>query len=103
MAVSLSAKHSGLLRYRVADMSTAVPGEDFAPVSGSVAVNGSNAVIPITLLDDTHLEPVKLLAVDLVEGHAGFGGQVALQHSEQAARRQLHPSLAQCRNHISKA
>jgi hypothetical protein len=71
LAVSFGTNYSGLLRYRVADMSTAVSGEDFAPVPGTVAVHGNNAVIPITVLDDTNIEPVKLLVVDLVEDPQG--------------------------------
>jgi len=67
LAVTFSTNYSGTLLYQVADMSTAVAGEDFAPVSGTVAVNGNSAVIPIVLLDDTNMEPAKLLAVDLVE------------------------------------
>jgi hypothetical protein len=67
LRVTFSLPFTGTLHYRVADMSTAVSGEDFAPVSGTVAVTGTNALIPLTLLDDTNMEPTKLLAVDLAE------------------------------------
>lgn len=67
LTVTLNTNYSGSLRYQVASLSTAVSGVDFAPVSGAVVVNGLTATIPITLLDDTNMEPAKLLAVDLVE------------------------------------
>ncbi len=66
LAVTFDRNYNGPLHYRIAGISTAVPGEDFVPVTGTVTVNGDAAVIPITLLDDTRVDPVKVLAVDLV-------------------------------------
>jgi len=66
LSVVFSAPYSGPLHYRIAEMSTAVAGKDFVPVSGTVTVNGASAVIPVTLIDDTRADPVKVLAVDLV-------------------------------------
>lgn len=67
LAVNLNTNYSGTLSYRIAEMTSAVSNQDFAPVSGVVTVNGSTASIPITLLDDTNMEPAELLAVDLIE------------------------------------
>jgi hypothetical protein len=67
LAVTLTTNYTGRLLYRIADISTALSNQDFGPISGSVTVNGNSVVIPIALLEDTNMEPVKVLAVDLVE------------------------------------
>lgn len=61
----------GMLRYRIADMSTAVAGQDFAPVTGTVFVSGTSAVIPISLVDNTNIQSSRMLAVDLLADPTG--------------------------------
>jgi hypothetical protein len=68
LRVNFTLPFTGTLAYRIADMSTALSGVDFVPVSGTVDVLGvSQATIPITLVDDQTIEDTKLLAVDLVD------------------------------------
>jgi hypothetical protein len=61
----------GTLHYRIADMSTAVAGQDFAPVTGSMFVTGSSAVIPISLVDNTNIQSSRMLVVDLLADPSG--------------------------------
>lgn len=77
--VEFSRAFSGTLHYAVMVQSTALAGEDFAPVSGAVDVDGTSGLIEIDLIDDVIVEPMQCIVVELlgVEGAATQPGYYA--------------------------
>lgn len=70
--VEASSLYSGTLSYSVSVMSTAENGSDFiATQSGSVAVNGTTAGIPVEILDDFEVEDIEAIVLELHDDDAG--------------------------------
>ena len=70
--VELDRLYSGTLQYVVSVMSTASNGADFtAPQTGTVAVNGTTAAIPVVILDDLGVEEIEAIVLELRDDAAG--------------------------------
>ncbi|MFT4640882.1 MAG: hypothetical protein ACI8T1_004215 [Verrucomicrobiales bacterium] len=60
--------YNGTLHYAIHDSGTGVEGADFASIgSGAVSVNGASATIPITSIENSAVDPHRLIMIDLVE------------------------------------
>jgi hypothetical protein len=70
--VEFNTLYSGRLYYSVSVMSTATNGVDFsAAQSGMLAVNGTNAAIPILVQDDLEVEDIEAIVIELNDDAAG--------------------------------
>ncbi len=65
LPIRLSKPFSGTLRYLVSG--TAIPGRDLQPLSGTIAVNGSTASLPLTLINTPEIESARSLVISLQE------------------------------------
>ena len=63
--ITFSAPYHGIVRYTVSG--TAMSG-DYVSLSGEVFVNGTSATIPVTLLDDGSIGPLRYLTLTLQAG-----------------------------------
>jgi hypothetical protein len=70
----LDAPIQGTVRYTVSG--TAGPG-DFEPLSGTVAIDGDTVVIPISITDDSELEPIEWITLTLAPCHNVASGRIA--------------------------
>ena len=64
-AITFSAPYHGLVRYAISG--TAMSG-DYAGLSGEVFVNGTSATIPVTLLDNQGIDPLRYVTLMLQAG-----------------------------------
>lgn len=68
----------GTLKYAVLPESTATAPADFAALSGTVAVAGTNATIAISWVNNTNINPTRLIFLQITNGPADLyarGGQ----------------------------
>lgn len=68
----------GTLKYAVLPESTATAPTDFASLSGSVTVAGTNAVITLSWVNNTNISPTRLIFLQITNGPADLyarGGQ----------------------------
>jgi hypothetical protein len=65
--VTFDRPYTGALYYTISTRSTAVAGQDYQPLSGTVSVAGTNAQIVVTPLDDRVVSPERDLLLNLTQ------------------------------------
>jgi hypothetical protein len=78
VTVQLELPVDGTLQYTIGG--TATPDVDYVALGGTIAVNGTTAQIPISIIDDTELgEPLETVILTLVQA-SGYGLGATVQH-----------------------
>jgi hypothetical protein len=70
ITINFDKPFQGNLKYIISPISTASAPADFQPLSGSVAVNGSTASIPVSLVDDLQVSASRLLCLQIASDPA---------------------------------